>query len=350
MRTWAEISLGKLAENYRNIKSVVGSGVAVAGVVKANAYGHGAVPVSRALVDEGANWLAVSNVAEGIELRRAGIDVRVLVMGGVLPFERHGLLDARLTPVVHSLEELRHWDALHRILDVHLKVDTGMARLGMRNEPSEIAGAIAALRSVHVEGMMSHFASPDDPVQSAAQMARFEDVLRVVRPEVVHFASSFALSDRLAGSWLTLVRPGIALYGYAPVCNVKRVLTWKASVVGVTDLRKGDPIGYGARYRAARDMRTAVIAAGYADGVPRLLTNAGQIEIAGRLAPIVGAVSMDLTTIDVAACPGVRVGDEAVIIGDVITAEEIARTAGTISYEILTGIGSRVERVYNSSR
>lgn len=349
MRTWAEISLAALTQNYRNIQSVVGPGVAVAAVVKANAYGHGAVPVSLALVDAGATWLAVSNAAEGIELRRSGVCARILVMGGVLPFERGDVLDAKLTPVVHSLEELRQWEERGATFEVHMKVDTGMARLGMREDPSKIAAAIAALRWIHVEGLMSHFASPDDPIQSEAQLARFETVLRLVKPEVVHFASSFAIADRLKGSWLTLVRPGIALYGYAPVCDVKRVLTWKATVVGVKDLPRGETIGYGARYRAERDMRTAVIAAGYADGLPRLLTNHGQIEISGRLAPIVGAVSMDLTTIDVSDCPDVRIGDEATIIGDAITAEDIARTAGTISYEILTGIGNRVIRVYSNS-
>jgi alanine racemase len=349
MRTWAEISLRRLSQNYRNIQSAVGSAVAVAGVVKANAYGHGAVPVSRTLVEQGARWLAVSNVAEGMELRRAGIAVRVLVMGGVLPFERQALLDGHLTPVVHSLEELHAWDAIGRRFEVHLKVDTGMARLGMREQPDAIAAAIAALRSIHVEGMLSHFATPDDPVQSAAQLARFEEVLRFVNPQVAHFASSVAIADTLKGSWLTLVRPGIALYGYAPVCDVKRVLTWKATVVAVKDLPKGETVGYGARYRAERDLRIAVIAAGYADGVPRALTNQGHIEIGGCLAPVIGAVSMDLTTIDVTDCPAIKTGDQAVIIGDLVSAEDIARTTGTISYEILTGIGNRVERTYNSS-
>jgi alanine racemase len=340
MRTWAEISLERLAQNYRNIQTKVGKTVLVAGVVKANAYGHGAVPVSRALVEEGAEWLAVSNVAEGLELRRAGIAARIMVMGGVLPFQRQALLDAHLTPVVHSLEELREWDAVGRILSAHLKVDTGMARLGMREAPAAILAAVAALKHVHVEGLLSHFATPEDPVQSAAQMERFEAVLRVVKPEVIHFASSFAISDRLKGSWLTMVRPGIALY--------ERVLTWKAAILAVKNLPKGEPVGYGARYRAERDIRTAVIAAGYADGVPRALTNKGSIAIGDCLAPIIGAVSMDLTTIDVTDCAPVHIGDEAVIIGGAITADDVAQMAGTISYEILTGIGNRVERVYIS--
>ena len=144
MRTWAEISLQRLAQNYRNVQSRVGKAVHVAGVVKANAYGHGAVPVSRALMEEGAGWLAVSNVNEGLELRRAGFAVRILVMGGVLPAERQALLDAHLTPVVHSLEELCEWDAVGHILNAHLKIDTGMARLGMRETPEAIVAAIAA--------------------------------------------------------------------------------------------------------------------------------------------------------------------------------------------------------------
>jgi alanine racemase len=350
MRTWVEISLDQLALNYGNIRSSVGPSVAVAGVVKANAYGHGAVPVSRALVAAGAQWLGVSNTAEGIELRRAGLDVRILVLGGVLPFERAGVIDRNLTPVLHSLAELREWDDLPGATQVHIKVDTGMARLGMREEPSAITAAIAGLKRIHVEGLMSHFATPDDPAQSELQLTKFQEVLHRVKPQVVHLASSFALADRLKGAWLTLVRPGIALYGYAPVCGVKPVLTWKARVVGLKHLPKGASIGYNARYHAPRDMRTAVIAAGYADGVPRALTNKGYIEIAGGLAPIVGAVSMDLTTIDITDCGDIQIDDEAIIIGKKITADDMAKTAGTISYEILTGIGNRVERVYSKAR
>jgi alanine racemase len=350
MRTWAEISLEQLALNYRNLCAGVGPSIQVAGIVKANAYGHGAIPVSRTLLEQGAHWLAVSNTTEGVELRRAGIAARILVLGGVLPFERAALLEHRLTPVIHSLPELNEWEHLEGATDVHLKVDTGMSRLGMREEPATIAAAVAQLRRIHVEGLISHFATPGNPEQSEAQIACFEEVLSALRPEVVHFASSFALTERLRGSWLTLVRPGIALYGYAPVCNVKPVLTWKARVLAVKNLPAGSTVGYNARYRASRDIRTAVIAAGYADGLPRSLTNNGQIEVGGALAPIIGAVSMDLTTVDITGSPGVNIGDEAIIIGSRITAEDMARAAGTISYEILTGIGNRVQRVYKSAR
>jgi alanine racemase len=343
MRTWAEISLARLTGNYRKILEGVAAGVTVSAVVKANAYGHGAVQVARALEAE---WLDVSNVAEGVELRLAGIGGRILVLGGVLEFERAALLEHGLTPVVHSLGELREWDAMGRAIAVHLKVDTGMARLGMIEAPAAIAAAVAGLKCVHLEGVMSHLATPTDAVQSAAQEVVFAEVVQSLHPEVVHFASSFALAD--AGCWMTLVRPGIALYGYAPVFGVEPVLTWKARVVGVKHLRAGATIGYNARYRAERDMRTAVIAAGYADGVRRSLTNRGRVEINGFLAPIVGAVSMDLTTVDVTECGTVSVGDEATIIGARYNADDMARDAETISYEILTGIGNRVVRVYNS--
>lgn len=347
MRTWVEISLENLAQNYQNIVRSVGESVSVAGIVKANAYGHGAVPVSRALVASGARWLGVSNVAEGVELRQAGLNVRIIILGGILPFERQALLDHHLTPVIHSLAELREWDALNHSVPVHLKIDTGMARLGMRETPEAIAAAIAALKTVRVEGLMSHFATPNDLVQSEDQIAQFENVLRVVRPEVIHFASSFALAPRLSGSWHTLVRPGIALYGYAPVCDVKPVLSWKARVLSVKLLPQGSFVGYNARFQAPRETRAAVIAAGYADGIPRALTNKGHVEINGTLAPIIGAVSMDLTTIDVTGCGPVSVGDVAQIICEKISADDMARAAGTVSYEILTGIGNRVQRVYS---
>ncbi len=344
MRTWAEISRSRLASNYRNITAAVGPNVLVAGVVKANAYGHGAVEVSRVLVAQGASWLAVSNVTEGVELRAAGITKRILVMGGVFTSERELLWEANLTPVVHSLAELQEFDALAKPLAVHLKVDSGMARLGTRASALQIADAVRSLCAVNVEGLMSHFATPDNAAQSAAQLECFDAVLAAITPQFVHTASSFALDNVHAR--YNMVRPGIGLYGYAPVCNVKPVLTWKARIIALKDLPSGAPIGYGARYHATHPMRTAVIAAGYADGLPRALTNRGHVFVASHAAPIVGAVSMDLTTVDVTNVPGLKQGDEVEIIGSHISAEDIANVVDTISYEILTGIGNRVKRIY----
>jgi alanine racemase len=357
VRTWVEVSRRQIAENYRNIRAAVGPGVLVAGVVKANAYGHGAVEVSRILAAEGAKWLAVSNVNEGVELRDAGLGARILVMGGVLPYEREAMIGARLTPVVHSLEELRELDALRQYFPVHLKADTGMARLGTREGAAEIADAVHALRHLQLEGLMSHFASPNNFAtrQSEEQIARFESLRAAgILAGIEHFASSNAIAYGLKNSWLTMVRPGIALYGYvspssgaAPPLSldVKPALTWKARIVALKDLAEGAEVGYGALFRAPRPMRTAVIAAGYADGVQHRLSNRGHAIAGGMLVPIVGAVSMDLTTIDVTDCD-VRAGDAVTLIGPGLDAEQVAQTAGIISYAVLCGIGNRVVRTY----
>jgi alanine racemase len=339
LRTWVEISLGRLASNYRALRAA--GGVDVAGVVKANAYGHGAVPVARLLVNEGARWLAVSNVAEGVELRAAGIETRILVMGGVFPFERDVLVASRLTPVVHSLEELRELESLAKPLAVHFKVDTGMARLGSTASAEEIVQAVSELRFLKVEGLLSHFATPGDPRQTGDQVARFRKILESVRAEIVHFSSTGAVELDLG---LTMVRPGIGLYGYE-AAGVQPVLTWKARVVAVKKLPAGVPVGYGGCFVTARPTSTAVIAAGYADGVSRALTNRGHVLIGREPAAIIGAVSMDLTTVDVTGL-AVQAGDEVTLLGEGINADQIAEMTGTISYEVLTGIGNRVERVY----
>lgn len=345
MRTWVEISRPQLVRNYRALQAA--SGVAVVGVVKANAYGHGAVEVSRVLAAEGAEWLAVSNVAEGMELRQAGIQTRILVMGGVFPFERDALFSAQLTPVVNSLEELHELDGVGRPLAVHFKIDTGMARLGSLASAQQIVQAIGTLRFLTVEGFLSHFASPGDPLQSNEQIARFRAIQQAIAAPIAHFSSSGAVALDLG---LTMVRPGIALYGYG-AAGVAPVLTWKARVVLVKELPTGVPVGYGARFVTSRPTRIAVIAAGYADGFPRSLTNKGRVALMGGHAPIAGSVSMDLTTIDVTDLNdvtglNVQAGDIATLIGEGITADEIAGLAGTISYEVLTGIGARVARVY----
>jgi alanine racemase len=339
LRTWVEISRERLAANYRALRAAAGA--EVAGVVKANAYGHGAVEVSRILVAEGARWLDVSNVAEGVELRDAGLEARILVMGGVLPFECEALFSKRLTPVVHSIEELRELDSLGRPLAIHFKVDTGMARLGSTASAGEIVQAVRELRYLKLEGLLSHFATPGDPRQTEEQVLRFREVVDLIRPEIVHFSSTGAVALDLG---LTMVRPGIGLYGYG-AAGVGPVLTWKARVIAVKELPAGVPVGYGARFVTARPTKTAVIAAGYADGFPRALTNSGRVLIGGKPASIIGAVSMDLTTVDVTGL-AVQTGDEATLIGEGLGADEIAELTGTISYEVLTGIGNRVARVY----
>ena len=306
-RTWAEVSLRRLRDNF----ATLGDPRSLAPVVKADAYGHGAIAVSKTLEAAGANWLAVSCVAEGIALRNAGIRGRILVMGGLLPFERNAVFTHSLTPVVHSLEELAEWDQRAPVA-VHLKIDTGMSRLGATASPSEVVAAMKALRHIHVEGLMSHFASAEDLAsdQSGDQIRRFDAVWEAVREAgipipLAHLASTNGIAYRDAR--LSLARPGLAIYGYVSGppsgVRVQPILTWYARLLKVREISAGTPVGYMARFRAPRTMRIGTIAAGYADGIPHRLSTRGGLVSAGRLLPILGAVSMDLTTIDLTNAP-----------------------------------------------
>lgn len=365
-RTWAEVSLGRLAENYRRIEAAVGADVLIAPVVKANAYGHGAVDVSRRLAEEGARYLAVNCVNEGVVLRESGISCRILVMGGVLRFERAACAEWRLTPVVHTLEELRDLDAASLNIPVHLMIDTGITRLGAQATAEEVVNALSGLKSLRVEGLMSHFASAEcfDSRQTEEQIACFDAVCQALRaarclPPVLHFSGTSGVAYGRRSSSMSLVRTGLAVYGYIPpgtgetpplAFTVDPVLTWRARLVGLKEVPEGTCIGYGARFRAPRPMRIGIVAAGYADGVPHRLSNGGQFVAGGRLATILGAVSMDLTTIDLSEAPSLRIGDPVTLIGregDVsMDAQKMAHAAGEISYSVLCGIGNRVKRVY----
>ncbi len=361
LRCWVEISRAQLAENFLAIRHAVGSGVEVMPVVKADAYRHGAVEVSKTLMESGARWLAVSSVDEGIALRHAHIEARILVMGGVLPWEQESLSKFELTPALHSLEQIRRIGGM----PFHLKVDSGMGRMGTRADAAAIAAAVEESEGT-LEGLMTHFASSADftSQQTDEQVVRFvllQEALaeRGIVPNYVHMASTNPVLLARPETWQTMVRPGIAIYGYGTAGKgnvppstlaVKPVLSWKASIVLVKDVQAGTPLGYGAMYRAARDMRIAVLGIGYADGLPHRLSNKGKVIAAGRLTPILGAVSMDLTTIDISHAPELKEGDAVTIIGAegeaMQDAQQVARTAGTISYSVLCGISARVRRVY----
>ena len=373
-RCYVEISRSQVATNYRAVRDVVGPAAQVIGVVKADAYRHGAVEIARVLCAEGAPWLAVSSVEEGISLRSAGIACRLLVMAGVMSWERLAVREYKLTPVIHALEELRAFDEVGsrgEPLSIHLKIDTGMDRLGTRASALEIAEAINAAPHIHVEGLMSHFASATDftSTQSDDQIEAFHQMVQAlgslgVRPPLMHFSSTNAIAyprrrSVESSGWLSLVRPGHAIYGYvspargpAPhaVFTVQPALSWKTKIVAVKDVPAGARIGYGGSFQAPGPMRLAILAAGYADGIPHRLSNKGKVIAGGRFAPIVGTVSMDLTTIDITQSPGLHAGDEVTLLGregDVsLDAQQIARTAGTISYNVLCGISARVKRFY----
>jgi alanine racemase len=348
----------------------VGEEVTVTPVVKADAYRHGAIEISRALIGEGARWLAVSNVEEGVSLRMAGIDTRILVMADFLPVGRVAMVEHELTPVIHALEDLRDLNELGirkgEPIPFHLKIDSGMCRLGTRAPAAEIAEALGCLPYVKLEGLMTHFASVADftTEQTQEQTNCFLDVVEALREagvqaRYVHLSSTGGIAYRRRQTWGNMVRPGHAIYGYvspprgagpASSLKVKPVMCWKAAVLTVKEIPKGSQVGYGGIFAAPGAMRIAVLAVGYADGIPHRLSNRGRVIVCGKFAPMLGAVSMDLTTIDVTHCPEVAIGQPVTILGSegglTIDAQEIAKQAGTISYSVLCGISSRVKRVY----
>ena len=370
-RSYVLVSRDQIARNYRNVRAVVGPGVEVAGVVKADAYGHGALEVSRVLEREGARWLAVSSVDEGVALRQGGIRApRILVMGGFLPYEAGALAEHDLTPAVHALEQIRE---LHRLgaslgrpIRYHLKIDTGMGRLGTRAGAAEILAVLAESGCARLEGLMTHFASAADYTsgQTEAQLACFESLCGRLRqggctPEFLHASSTNAIGYGRATGRHNMVRVGHALYGYvspargeAPrqLLEVQPALTWKAKLLAVKEIPEGALVGYGGSFRAPRAMRIGILGAGYADGIFHRLSNRGKAIAAGQLTPILGTVSMDLTTIDLSHTTALGVGDEVTLLGEEgqarLDAQQLARAAGTISYNILASISARVRRVY----
>ena len=369
-RSWVEVSRSRLVQNFRNVREAVGPGVDVMGVVKADAYGHGAIEVSRLLVGEGARWLGVSNFEEGVVLRGAGIRTRILVMADAPPEDGRLVHEHALTPVVHSLEDLEMLDQMvggwGSRVQYHLKVDTGMGRLGARASAGEIVRAVTRCKHLELEGLMTHFASSADYTarQTELQVEAFDAVLAALRqagaqPAFVHLSSTNPIAYGRRPAFGNLVRAGHALYGYvspakgdAPprILDVKPVLSWKAAILSVKDLPEGTLVGYGGAFRAARPTRIAVLAAGYADGVPHRMSNRGKVIAGGQLVPVIGAVSMDVTTIDITDVSGLAPGDAVTLIGREgeveLNVQQIARWAGTISYTVLCGISARVPRVY----
>src|SRR5271169_2260300 len=335
-RSWVEVSRSQIAANFQAIRAVVGPAVEVMPVVKADAYRHGAVEVSRALVNAGARWLAVSNVEEGAILRDRGITARILVMADFLPAERAGLFDYNLTPVIHSLNDVTEWDRLCAARGVnaayHLKIDSGMGRLGTLASAAKILETVAAARNAQLEGLMTHLASSANYAgsQTEEQLAAFNRICLElaaarVNPTFLHLSSSTPVAYGRSEAWQRMVRPGHAIYGYvSPVAkgaapprllNVRPALTWKAAVLAVKDLPAGSLVGYGGMYRTTHPTRIAVLAAGYADGIPHRLSGRGRVIARGHFAPIIGAVSMDVTTIDITHCPPLAVGDAVTLLG-----------------------------------
>ena len=367
MRTWAEIDLGRLKHNYTALREQLAPGCRFVGVVKANAYGHGAVPVAQKLEEWGADYLAVACLEEAAELRQAGVRAPILILGVTLPRYAGELLAWDAAQAVGDLETGRALSATAvaagRTLTIHVKADTGMSRLGFLCDEAHLdhaAGEIAALCALpglRVEGIFTHFSDADGcEAYTMRQFTRFLDLLdklsaRGVTFEIRHCAASAAMLNYPCPH-LDMVRPGIALYGHYPApgmeytCPLLPVMTLKTRVAAVRDLPAGTCVSYGRTATLARDSRLAVLPVGYGDGYFRLFSNGQPVAIRGKKAPVVGRVCMDLTMADVTDIPGVIPGDEAVLYGDAAPVEDGADRAGTIQYELLCDVSPRVPRVY----
>ncbi len=364
--TSASVDLTALAQNVAHVRRLA-SRAEVLAIVKANAYGHGAIEITRALQQLTVHRFGVATVDEGIALRQAGIHDAIVVMGATIPSQFRDLVAHRLTPVLYRADLLTAFAAQVPLgatpYPVHIKIETGMGRLGV--PPHEFLELIsrAEVRTIlHLEGIMTHLADADnqDAGHTEEQLARFQQTLDSLRERgltvpLVHAANSAAII-KFPASLHSLVRPGIMLYGYHTLSNrttapeLQPILTWKTTVAHLHRIQPGDSVSYNRAFIASRQSLIAVLPVGYADGYNRLLSNRGKVLIGGRRVPVVGRVCMDMTMIDVTDVPGVEIGQEAILIGqqgaERITATDLADWQQTIPYEILCAIGSRVPRSY----
>lgn len=365
--TRAEVALGSLRHNLLALARV--AGVPIWSVLKADAYGHGAKAVARTLERAGSAGACVALIEEGIELREAGLMLPILVMGGHYGQAFGELIRHRLTPVISRRDQLEGLAEEIRFsgsapLPVHIKIDTGMARLGVPlGELDAFATTLAGSPEIALDGVMTHFACAEsDPASVAEQIERFERGCAVLRAHGLSWprrhAANTAATIAHPSARFDLVRPGIGLFGLAPGVpdspRLEPVMRVRTEIVALRTLEPGQSVGYGARWTAARRSQVATIPMGYGDGLSRALSNRGHVLVRGKRAPIVGAVSMDMTSVDVTDIPGAALADEVVVLGsqrgplgaDTISAQEIAAATGTIAWEVLTAISRRVPRFY----
>jgi alanine racemase len=396
---WAEISRPRLLENYSLLRRLAGKAELLA-IIKANGYGHDALACAKVLVAEDPHaWLGVTGVEEGLAVRRVATQARILVMGSIWRDEAEAAIEHCLTPVLWEPSQIDSLQCTAKSrglaagsIPVHLEIDTGMSRQGVRPDClASVLDRLAASPALRLEGVLTHLHSPEalDRQANAAQLLKLVTALDTItahgfRPEWIHAGNSATVLSQggaaeivqLAGRFgaKAVLRPGLALYGYAPRFSsaglslsgfsgagfsgteplatahlLRPVLSWKTRIISLRTIQPGDTAGYNATFKASRPSRIALLPAGYADGLNRLLSNRGTLLVRGERAPIAGRISMDLTTIDVTDIPGVEIGDEVVIIGEQgnqrISAYDHADFANTIPYEILCNIAARVPRV-----
>ena len=373
---WAEISLTAILHNLRAIRKQVGASRKILAVVKSNAYGLGAVPVAKALQKAGTEWFGVTCANEGVELREAGIRKRILILTGFWPGEEKRLIQNNLTPTVTRVDDLGHLERSAKAaggksrVRFHLKINTGMNRLGIgADEVDSFARKLAECKHIELEGTFTHFASAEDftAQQTNEQEKVFLACLARLRalgisPGIVHMANSGAICAR-PGTWADMVRPGAILYGYYQSFDppqkkqevmgqvgLQPCLSLRARIISLRNVPVGEGVGYAARFVTKRPSRIAVINAGYADGVVRALTNRGWALVRGKRVPLVGTISMDLTTLDLTDVPEAVLGDVVTIYGKdgdaSIEVSEVAHEIGTVTSDLLCALGRRVPKFY----
>jgi alanine racemase len=377
---WAEIDLKAIAHNVGELRRITQPESRLMAVVKANGYGHGAIEVAQCALQNGATTLGVARIEEGIQIRKAGIQAPILIFGYALPEQAASLLEYDLKPCVSTAASARKLSetaaSLRKKIKVHLKVDTGMGRLGqlphnfksdnstaINTEAIEETLAIAAMESLELEGICTHLASADsrDKAYTEKQLHLFINYLKRLnqaglKPPITHAANSAALID-MPQSHFDMVRPGIAIYGLYPSAEVQKnrislkpAMALKARIIHLKQVPAGFKVSYGSTYETQKPTTIATVPVGYADGLNRLLSSRGQILVQGQRVPIIGRVCMDLTMLDVDGIENVQIGDEVVIFGqqgnETLSVDEMASLLNTINYEIVSTITARVPRVY----
>ncbi len=366
--TYAEIDLNKVRKNVAEIKKTLSESVKLMAIVKANAYGHGSVEIAKAAETAGADYFGVASLGEALELRSSSVNSPILILSETNHAHIERVLDANITQTVYTpeLAQLLSDIAVHRKTKakVHIKIDTGMSRIGVLPDKAvELTEKIFSLPGIELEGIFTHFAKADDLKSgfTAEQFEKFNKIVSAlassgIKPPLVHAANSAAMIN-FPQTRLNMVRIGICLYGLPPFDNpgnmpkIEPVLSFKTKVLYIKEVPEHTSISYGASYYTGRKTKIATLPVGYADGLSRSLSNKGSVIIKGKKYPIVGNVTMDMTMIEVGS-DKINVGDEAVLIGsdgnETITAGDIARLDGTITYEVVCGIGKRVPRLYRS--
>jgi len=383
---WAEVSVSALAANYRAIRDYINPASEkrktprkVLSIVKGNGYGHGGAQVGKALEKIGSDWFGVASAGEGIEIRKQGVRTPILVLGGFWPGEEKNFLEYDLTPAIHRCEQLATFEAAaaklrKKHVAIHAKVDTGMNRLGIAPGDADcFARQLAKCPHLELDGVFTHFASSevlnDSPtgMQTRLQTERFYKAverLRALKVDtgLLHLANSAAIAAR-PETWADMVRPGAILYGYHPGLDpverrneiesklpLRPVMSLRARLIGLRSVAVGDSVGYNASWVAQRPSKTAVMSAGYGDGIHRSLGNRGCVFIRGHRAPMIGIISMDVTLLDVTDVPDVAIGDVATVYGtdgqNVYPANVIARSLGTVTSDMLCAVSQRVPRFY----